>query len=254
MRREANRIEKKTQPVRYSVDCSTVGIDEVGRGPLAGPVISCAAVFVRIPTELELSSLADSKTLSQTQRQMAIQNTQGFVLAGYGEATVEEIDRLNIRVATHLAMERSLEALLEKISAAEVSVTIRRILIDGNEVPEDIRLWADRQNRAAIGSVGAVGYDKTAKGAAVKAPQSRPVEVFSVVKGDGSEPVISIASILAKEARDGLMDTLSKLHPGYGWERNAGYGTIEHRAALLQRGATPVHRMSFLKKILPVAR
>jgi ribonuclease HII len=171
------------------------GIDEVGRGPLAGPVLAAAVILLR-----PVPGLADSKTLSPARREALCPLIRAAAIVGLGAASAAEIDRLNILRATFLAMRRAV---------ARLGATPARILVDGDRAPE-------------LG-----------------------VETRCIVGGDASEPAISAASIVAKVARDRLMARLARRHPGYGWERNAGYGTAEHLAAMCRLGLTPHHRMSF---------
>jgi ribonuclease HII len=174
------------------------GIDEVGRGPLAGPVVAVAVVLPDgFPTEL----LDDSKKLSAARRETVNSLLRGAtgVEIGVGAASVGEILRLNILQANFLAMRRAV-ARLGPVDLA---------LVDGNADP---------------------GLD---------------CPVRCIVGGDGLEPAISAASIIAKVLRDRLMARLALRYPGYGWERNAGYGTPAHLAGLRALGATPHHRAGF---------
>ena len=183
-----------------------VGVDEAGRGPLAGPVVAAAVVLGAQPPE----GLADSKVLSGARRaklEPLICQTCHWAL---GVAEVEEIDRLNIFAATMLAMTRAVAALERQL----VGSAIHMALIDCNITPA--RQCAEWR-----------------------------WEARAIVKGDATEPCISAASILAKEHRDRLMRAAAMEFPHYGWERNAGYGTAEHLAALRQHGASPHHRRSF---------
>ena len=184
---------------------SVAGVDEAGRGPLAGPVAAAAVVLGRYaPT-----GLADSKTLSAKRRaglEAAIRET---CLWGIGTASVEEIDRANIFQATMLAMTRAVDALCTALGGDPAMV-----LIDGNLTPEGRTTGWRWPARALVG-------------------------------GDGIEPCISAASILAKEHRDRVMRALAEEHPHYGWERNAGYGTRQHIEALRQHGPCVHHRRSF---------
>ena len=172
------------------------GIDEVGRGPLAGPVTAAAVILDpnRIPP-----GLRDSKTLTAARREALAAEIHATAQVSIAQATVEEIDRMNILQASLLAMTRAAAAL-----------NADHHLIDGNRVP------AALQGRAEW-----------------------------IVKGDAISLSIAAASIVAKVSRDRDMVDLAQQHPGYGWDRNAGYPTPEHLAALKNLGVTPAHRRSF---------
>lgn len=186
----------------------SVGIDEVGRGPLAGPVVA-AAVWISSSgiAMLENSELPvrDSKKLSFNQREKVVQwiNAQPSDIVKYaiGEASVQEIDSKNILQATFLAMQRA---------HSQLDAKDKVVLVDGN-----------------------------------KAPEFGLSEVITVVKGDNKVVSISLASIIAKQHRDRIMVDLAKKYPNYGWENNVGYGTHEHICAILRYGSTPHHRKSF---------
>lgn len=173
------------------------GVDEVGRGPLAGPVVAAAVVLdpAAIP-----AGLNDSKKLSAKRRAALFDEISATAVFAIAEASVEEIDRLNIYHASHLAMCRAVHAL----------GALDHVLVDGNKIPQDL------------------GRSATA-----------------LVKGDGRSQSIAAASILAKVTRDRHMDALAQQHPGYGWEKNAGYPTKGHISALIELGVTPQHRRSF---------
>lgn len=173
------------------------GIDEAGRGPWAGPVVA-AAVILR--PGAAPAGIADSKQLAAPERERLARLIADAGWIGIGQASVEEIDRLNILAATMLAMRRAVAALALPPEAA---------LVDGNRAP------------------------------------ALDCRTETLVKGDALSLSIAAASIVAKTHRDGEMRRLAALHPGYGWERNAGYGTPEHRAALVRLGPTPQHRRSF---------
>ncbi|UZT83315.1 ribonuclease HII [Caproicibacterium sp. BJN0003] len=181
------------------------GIDEVGRGPLAGPVFASAVI---LPVGCVIPGVNDSKKLSPKKREelFAVIKTKAVGWA-VGFATEQEIDEINILQATFLAMRRAVEALPTKPDLA---------LVDGNRTP-------------FLGD---------------------GIEVRTIIKGDGSSENIAAASIMAKVSRDRLMIKLDELYPEYGFARNKGYGTAEHVKALLQYGPCPIHRTSFLKKIL----
>jgi ribonuclease HII len=182
-----------------------VGIDEAGRGPWAGPVVAAAAWLDRAALEPSLlAGLDDSKRLAPAARERLYRRlvaaAPGGARIGLGEASVAEIDRLNILQATLLAMARAVAGLGLAPDAA---------LVDGNRAPD------------------------------------LPCPVETVVKGDARSLSVAAASIVAKVTRDRHMADLALKHPGYGWERNQGYGTAEHRAALTRLGVTPEHRRSF---------
>jgi len=174
------------------------GVDEVGRGPLAGPVVTAAVI---LPDVFDLPGLTDSKKLTKKRREyLSVAIKEQALAWALGEATVQEIDQLNILHATMLAMQRAVSAL---------TIQPELILVDGNRTPE-----FNVQARAVVG-------------------------------GDGIEPAISAASIIAKVTRDKLMADYAEQYPAYGFERNSGYPTKQHRAALIEHGATSIHRRSF---------
>ena len=185
-----------------------IGVDEAGRGPWAGPV-TAAAVWLD-PERLAAgfrNSLDDSKLLSRASREAIFEEMFVLAAAGdpairfaVGEASVAEIDRLNILQASLLAMARAVAALAVRPDIA---------LVDGLQAP---RLGC---------------------------------RVTTLVGGDATCLTIAAASIAAKVTRDRLMVRLAESHPGYGWDKNAGYGTAEHRSALARLGVTPHHRRSF---------
>ncbi|MEZ5648460.1 MAG: ribonuclease HII [Alphaproteobacteria bacterium] len=186
--------------------CGVAGIDEVGRGPWAGPVVAAAFMFLESPPRSLARQIDDSKALPLLLRLEVAANlgaycAQGRAIFAIGVASVEEIDRFNILQATFLAMQRALK-LLPQVPIA--------VLIDGNKVP--------------------VGL---------------PCPATAVIGGDRLSLSIAAASIMAKVHRDELMGQLARDHPGYGWETNAGYGTRKHQEALLRLGVTPHHRRSF---------
>ncbi len=187
-----------------------IGVDEAGRGPLAGPVVAAAVVLGRRPPE----GLADSKKLSAKRRAVLEEQIKASCHWGVGVVDPAEIDRLNIFGATMLAMTLAVQELV-----AQLQGDVGEVRVDGNLTPHGRHAdwcWP-----------------------------ARPI-----VGGDAIEPCISAASIIAKEHRDRMMRAAAELHPHYGWERNAGYGTAQHLAALRTHGPTPLHRRSFV----PVAQ
>lgn len=174
------------------------GVDEVGRGPLAGPVTAAAVILP--PTGIP-EGINDSKKLSPARRERLAAQIMEVAEFSISHVSVAEIDALNIYWASHLAMRRALAGLSRPPCLA---------LIDGNRVPDDLGCPAR-----------------------------------AIVKGDMLSLSIAAASILAKVARDRVMVDLAQQHPGFGWDRNAGYPTREHREALQKYGLTPHHRRSF---------
>ncbi len=178
------------------------GVDEAGRGPLAGPV--CAAAVI-LPRDIDIPGLNDSKKLSEKQREslydIIIHESLSY---GIAFSTVEEIEQLNILQATFLAMNRAI---------SQLSIKPELALIDGN------------------------------RNAGIEMPSQ------CVVKGDSKCADIAAASILAKVTRDRYMYELAQKYPQYHFEKHKGYGTKLHYEAIRQYGPSPVHRMSFLKRM-----
>ena len=174
------------------------GVDEVGRGPLCGPVTAAAVILN--PDDIP-EGLNDSKKMSAKKRDVLYDEILAKADCCIAHATVQEIDEINILRASHLAMTRAIAGLTKAPD---------HILIDGNMIPKGLTTSAE-----------------------------------AVVKGDGRSLSIAAASIIAKVARDRIMGDLAIDFPGYGWEKNAGYGTKQHLEALRALGVTPHHRRSF---------
>jgi ribonuclease HII len=189
----------------WSVGRLLIGVDEVGRGPLAGPVVAAAVVFD--PGHRGIAGMRDSKQVKRraTRERLAAAVHDEALAIGLGAASVAEIARLNIRRATVLAMRRALGRCRARLDdQAEVVV-----LVDGQSVPE-------------LGC---------------------PHE--TLIGGDGRCHAIAAAAMVAKVVRDRLMASLAVRRPGYGWESNVGYGSAGHIAALRELGMTPHHREQF---------
>lgn len=177
------------------------GVDEAGRGPLAGPV--CAAAVI-LPHDADIPGLNDSKKLSDKKRRELFPIIKECAISyGIAFADHQEIDEINILQATYLAMERAISQLTVKPDIA---------LIDGNRAKD-------------FG-----------------------IPVQTVVHGDSLSASIAAASVLAKVTRDDYMLEMAERYPEYGFEIHKGYGTKAHYAALSNVGASPIHRMTFLKK------
>ena len=189
----------QTQPI--------CGIDEVGRGPLAGPVVTAC---VYIPEEIKhhafWARVKDSKKLSPNIRDLLYDEILKHSHSAISIISVEEIDELNILGATLSGMSQSCAKLLvQNIVPPEITA-----LIDGNKLPKNL-----------------------------------PCPAQSVVKGDNVYIEIAAASILAKVTRDRIMQNLHRNFPAYEWERNKGYGSEKHLQALHTHGPSPHHRKSF---------
>lgn len=179
------------------------GVDEAGRGPLAGPV--CAAAVI-LPPDTIIEGVNDSKKLSEKKREELFDVVTGTALSyciAFG--SVEEIEEHNILATTMNTMKRAVEGL---------SMTADFAMIDGNKLP--------------------------------------PLDIHCeyIIKGDANSMSIAAASILAKVSRDRLMLEYANKYPQYGFEKHKGYGTKAHTDAILLYGPSPIHRMSFLKKLL----
>ncbi len=184
----------------YKIIC---GVDEAGRGPLAGPVYAAAVI---LPEGHVIEGVNDSKKISEKKRDMLYDKiVDECVCWSVGVASVSEIDEINILQATFLAMRRAVDGLKIKPDIA---------LIDGNARP---------------------GLD---------------IDEMTVVKGDAKSASIAAASILAKVSRDRYMLEMAKQYPQYQFEKHKGYGTKLHYEMLREYGISPIHRKTFLKKIL----
>lgn len=179
------------------------GVDEAGRGPLAGPVFAACVILHK---DCIINGINDSKKLSEKKRELLFDEICKKAIS-YSIASVDEkiIDEINILNATHLAMNKAVK---------EMKISPDYVLIDGNSIKN----------------------------------MQTPHE--TIVKGDQKSISISAASILAKVARDRFICGISKEYPQYGFEKHKGYGTKLHTEAILKYGPSPIHRKTFLKKLL----
>lgn len=191
------------------------GIDEAGRGPLAGPVVAAAVVlpagWIEFGVPDELADLNDSKQLSEKKRDRLFTALHNLPEIDFGiaAATADEIDRINILQATHVAMNRAL---------AGLGLPAVHALVDGTKV------------------------------------KTLTVEQTAIVKGDSLSFSIAAASILAKVTRDRQMKDYALRYPEYGFDAHKGYGTKQHLAALAAHGPCPIHRRSFAPLKPPAQR
>lgn len=185
-------------------DCQYIcGIDEAGRGPLAGPVVAGAVI---LPKDCEILYLNDSKKLSPSKREALYDEImEKAVAVGVGMASPARIDEINILQATY-------EAMREAVSALGIQPDI--LLNDAVTIP---------------------GLNMTQ---------------VPIIKGDAKSVSIAAASIIAKVTRDRLMVQYDEVLPGYGFAKHKGYGSKEHIDAIRKKGATPIHRQSFIKNFL----
>lgn len=192
--------ENKAYSKGFDIVC---GVDEAGRGPLAGPVYAAAVI---LPPGYIVEGVNDSKKLSEKKRDLLFDRIVDECLCyNIGIATEKEIDEINILQATFLAMRRAVDGLDLKPDIA---------LIDGNKKP---------------------GLD---------------IEEWDIIKGDGKSANIAAASILAKVSRDRYMLEMAEKYPQYQFEKHKGYGTKLHYEMIEKYGISPIHRKTFLKKIL----
>ena len=204
---ELRRPEIELMDKGYSL---IAGVDEVGRGPLAGPVVAAACIFDR---DVDIVGIDDSKKLSEKKREQFFDEIKDKALAyGIGEASCEVIDEINILEATKLAMRKAIEE-------------------------ADKMLESKGRDKIQIVVFDAVKINDLEK------------EQMSVIKGDQTYFSVAAASILAKVTRDNLMKEYDKVYPEYGFASNKGYGTKAHYEGIKKAGITEIHRKSFLKNL-----
>ncbi len=196
----------------YRVVC---GIDEVGRGPLAGPVVAAAVV---LPYDCKILYLNDSKQLSEKKREELFPEIMEKAVAyGIGCVSHTVIDEINILQATYRAMREALVKMAASCGAPDV------LLNDAVKIPGVDELFPEK---------------------------TEPVLQVPIIKGDAKSLSIAAASVVAKVTRDHMMLEFDKVYPGYGFAGNKGYGSAEHIEKLKKDGPCPIHRRSFLQGIL----
>ncbi len=187
------------------------GVDEAGRGPLAGPVVAAAVI---LPFDFKVLGLDDSKKLSAKEREKYFATVSKCAVAvGVGIVTHREIDRINIHQASLKAM---------RLAVEQLSVPVDQVLLDGRFTIPNLK--------AAAGG--------------------KPVAQNAIVGGDRKSASIAAASVIAKVTRDRIMLELDEQYPQYGFKQHKGYGTKAHFAAIKRHGLSPVHRKSFCGSVL----
>lgn len=201
-------VEKKVRKAGFSL---IIGIDEAGRGPLAGPVVAAAVALKKHPPPFQVR---DSKKLSAAQREKAFHKIYEYAHVGVGIMSEGVIDEVNILQATFLAMHNAVEQLLSGLPFSDKRRKISEekicLLIDGNQFRSDL-----------------------------------PYRFKTIVKGDEQVSSIACASIIAKVTRDRILNLYDRIFPQYGFSRHKGYPTRRHKQAIRQWGMSSIHRKTF---------
>ncbi|MBA3859781.1 MAG: ribonuclease HII [Cyanobacteria bacterium PR.3.49] len=196
-----------------------IGTDEVGRGCLAGPVVAAAVILPAIRTGSKLSQaledLNDSKQLSSQQRERLAETIHQHAQCAIAEASVVEIETINILKASLLAMSRAVNKLLDINSESQNLIDNYLVAIDGNKKITDLKM-----------------------------------DQVTVIDGDAHSASIAAASVIAKVYRDKMMADLAVQFPQYLWQSNKGYASQAHRNAIKEHGPTIWHRKTFLDRVL----
>ena len=197
-----------------------IGVDEVGRGCWAGPVLSCAS-YIYPSKFMNLPKINDSKKMSKKHRREIFVSSSTFSRSAIGSSTVNEIENLGINASNDLAALRAVVLMVQNFSFNTDKNLFLDIFIDGNRIPSfDMfeKLFALIRNR---------------------------IKIYCIVKGDSKLMSIALASIIAKETRDTIMYQQHLLYPYYNFKNNVGYGTKEHRDMIIKHGITKIHRRNF---------
>lgn len=205
--------------IENELDAPVVGIDEVGRGALCGPVCAAAVILNRndFPKGLE-----DSKKLTESRREKLFEiiteyEDRGVLFYGFASVDAPLVDIMNIRKATLLAMKLAFENLIKKYDITEDSgnftaTNVKSALVDGRDAPP------------------------------------LPIRVYPVIRADQKSRSVACASIIAKVTRDRELRAMHKKYPQYGWDKNKGYGTLAHRKAIEKYGLVEnYHRKTFCR-------
>ena len=243
-------IERGLREQGYDVIC---GVDEAGRGPLAGAVFAAAAV---LPFRMDLPGLDDSKKLSEKVRNALYDEITAKAIAyGIARASNLEIDEINILQATYLAMNRAVDSLSDMLRAAQsASVAVPAESCKPDKPSESYETnepgsFCKECGQRAVNGNGIAGAGGFIDIALIDGNRNDGIECKSicVVGGDGKSASIAAASILAKVSRDRYMIEMAKKFPGYGFEKHKGYGTKLHYEKLKELGPCEIHRKTFLR-------
>ena len=271
---ERERIEKTRLEEMKSFDIGNsfgfeylIGVDEVGRGPLAGPVVACAVIM---PKDWDVPGINDSKKLTENRRnELALKIKDRSVAIGLGFVNSKKIDRFNIRNATKMAMIIAVRRCIENFQEQGYGSDEIK---DYETKNVDLPAIENRSRQTGAGMTFDVDsnedLDKALKKSRIKilidGDMEIPLEQLeadfdkegftisqeTVIKGDSKSLAIGAASIVAKVARDEFMKEYSKRAPEFGFEKHKGYGTKAHYEAISSYGLLPIHRKTFLKKVL----
>ncbi len=221
------KIKNELRDFDLSYEKIIVGVDEAGRGPLAGPVVASAVIIPKYFNELD--EINDSKKLTEKKREKLFDPIMENCIVGVGIADEKEIDEINILNATFLAMRRAITEIDEKLR-------INSTIIDE---------YSKSKNKNKL----IENYDITLVDGNHKIREYNKIQE-PIIKGDGTSLSIAAASIIAKVTRDRMLLEIAKEFPDYKFEKHKGYGTKLHREILLEIGPCKYHRNSFLSKIL----
>lgn len=254
-----------------------IGVDEVGRGPLAGPVVACAVIM---PEDWDVKGINDSKKLSENRRnELALNIKDSSVAIGLGFVNSKKIDRFNIRNATKMAMIIAVRRCIENFQEQGAESCVIKDYESKNMdslAKENLNLTAIENLNCKTGAE--ITLDVNSNGVLSKSGNllKRRIKILidgdmeipleqleadfekdgfvisqeTVIKGDSKSLAIGAASIVAKVARDEFMKAYSKRAPEFGFEKHKGYGTKAHYEAISSYGLSPIHRKTFLKKVL----
>ena len=203
-----------------------IGVDEVGRGSWAGPIVAASSWINFQNYKLLPKDINDSKKISSKNRKKIILSLNNSVKFSSAISTPEEIDRYGLTVANTIAMKRSLYCLFQSFNENTIKKKLNfKVYVDGNYMPDFSSIDITLKKNKII--------------------KLNTHDLYSLVKGDEKSKTIALASIIAKETRDSIMRNYSLKYSQYKFDKHFGYGTAKHREAILEFGITPIHRKSF---------